>query len=188
MLRRYAMLAAILSGTEEEVGREVLEKENELGELYRDIILDHYRSPRGRHEVDHPNIVNEGQNPVCGDDIEMSIRMKGDVVEDLGVHCVGCAISVASGSMLAEVARGKTIAELKQIAAAVKLMLTSGEHSEKVDLGSLSDLEVLEGVKNFPVRVKCALLAWVTLVEGLERYEKGEEGKKPSTTEEEEPA
>ena len=161
----------------------MLEKEKELGELYREIILDHYRSPRGRHEVDHPNIVNEGQNPVCGDDIEMSIRMKGDVVEDLGVHCVGCAISVASGSMLAEVARGKTITELKMIAAAVKQMLTSGESSEEVDLSVLSDLEVLEGVREFPVRVKCALLAWVTLVEGLERYESGGEGEHISTTE-----
>ena len=162
----------------------MLERENELGELYRDIILDHYRFPRGHKDVDHPNIVNEGQNPVCGDDIEMSIRMNGDVVEDLGVHCVGCAISVASGSMLAEVARGKTIAELKQIAAAVKQMLTTGEHSDDVDLGSLSDLEVLEGVRNFPVRVKCALLAWVTLVEGLERYENGENSDHVSTTEE----
>lgn len=166
----------------------MLEKEHELGELYRDIILDHYRSPRGRHDVDHPDIVNEGQNPVCGDEIEMSVRMNGDVIEDLGVHCVGCAISVASGSMLAEVARGKTIAELKQIAAAVKQMLTSGEHSDEVDLGSLSDLEVLEGVRNFPVRVKCALLAWVTLVEGLERYEHGEDNEHVSTTEEDKPS
>ncbi|MFH0882692.1 MAG: SUF system NifU family Fe-S cluster assembly protein [bacterium] len=162
----------------------MLEKEHELGELYRDIILDHYRSPRGRREVDNPDIINEGQNPVCGDEVEMRVRMNGDVIEDLGVHCVGCAISVASGSMLAEIARGKSISELKQIASAIKQMLTNGEPSDAVDLSELSDLEVLEGVRNFPVRIKCALLAWVTLIEGLERYENGKNENHVSTTEE----
>lgn len=158
--------------------------EQDLSELYRDIILDHYRSPRGRHEVKDPDIVNEGQNPVCGDEIELHVRMNGDVVDDLGLHCAGCAISVASGSMLAEIAKGKTIAELREIAAAVKALLTTGDVSEEIDLGELSDIEVLEGVRQFPVRIKCALLSWVTLVEGLERYEKGATDVEPSTTEE----
>jgi len=160
----------------------VLEKEHDLGELYREIILDHYRSPRGQKEITDPDIVNEGQNPVCGDEIEMKVRMKGDIVDDLGIHCAGCAISVASGSMLSEIAKGKSIPELKKIAAAIKAMLTGGEVDKEIDLGELSDVEVLEGVRQFPVRVKCALLAWVTLIEGLERYENGQSGSEAATT------
>ncbi len=161
----------------------MLEKENDLGELYREIILDHYRSPRGHKHVDHPDIVNKGQNPVCGDEIEMHVRMREDVIEDLGVYCTGCAISVASGSMLAEVAKGKSISELKTIAGAIKQMLTTGETDGSVKLSELSDLEVLEGVRDFPVRIKCALLAWVTLVEGLEQYQNGEPEPRVSSTE-----
>lgn len=157
--------------------------DDHLDEMYRDIILDHYRSPRGRKDVDHPDVVNEGMNPSCGDEIEMKVRLKGDTIEELGVHCAGCAISVASGSMLSEIAEGRTIAELKTIAAAVKGMLTTGVVPEEVDLESLSDIEVLEGVRQFPVRIKCALLAWVTLVEGLERYEKGDSVESASATE-----
>ncbi len=150
--------------------------EQQLDELYRDIILDHYRSPRGRKEIEDPDIVHEGLNPSCGDEIEMKVKMDGDRVARMGIHCAGCAISVASGSMLAEIAEGKTISELKQIAAAIKAMLTGDEGAEElaeeVHLEDLSDLEVLEGVKQFPVRIKCALLSWVTLVEGLEEYHK----------------
>lgn len=161
--------------------------DHQLDEMYRDIILDHYRSPRGRKDVEDPTVVNEGMNPSCGDEIEMKVRLKGDTVEELGVHCAGCAISVASGSMLSEIAEGRTISELKTIAAAVKGMLTTGEMPEEVDLESLSDIEVLEGVRQFPVRIKCALLAWVTLVEGLDRYEKGEPADGTTTTEAETP-
>jgi nitrogen fixation NifU-like protein len=155
-------------------------QDHQLDEMYRDIILDHYRSPRGKKEVDNPDIVNEGMNPSCGDEIEMKVKLNGDVVEELGVHCAGCAISVASGSMLSEIAEGKTISELKEIASAVKGLLTNGEFPEELDLDEYGDIGVLEGVKKFPVRIKCALLAWVTLVEGLER-QKGEQAQ--STTE-----
>ncbi|MCB2198299.1 SUF system NifU family Fe-S cluster assembly protein [bacterium] len=161
--------------------------DHQLDEMYRDIILDHYRSPRGRKDVADPTVVNEGMNPSCGDEIEMKVRLKGDTVEELGVHCAGCAISVASGSMLSEIAEGRTISELKVIAAAVKGMLTTGEVPEEIELDELSDIEVLEGVRQFPVRIKCALLAWVTLVEGLERYEKGGSGENASTTEDANP-
>lgn len=161
----------------------MFENGKELSELYRDIILDHYKSPRGRHDVRDPDIVNEGHNPVCGDEIELRVRMDGDVIDDLGLHCAGCAISVASGSMLAEIAKGKTIEELRQIAAAVKALLTDGNVPEDIDLGELSDIEVLEGVRQFPVRIKCALLSWVTLIEGLDRYQNGSRESQPATTE-----
>lgn len=146
-------------------------QDQQLDEMYRDIILDHYRSPRGRKEIDNPDIVNEGMNPSCGDEIEMKVKLNGDVVEQLGVHCAGCAISVASGSMLSEIAEGKTISELKKIAEAIKSLLTDGEITEDMDVDEYGDIGVLEGVKKFPVRIKCALLAWVTLVEGLEKQQ-----------------
>lgn len=156
----------------------------QLSEMYRDIILDHYRSPRGRKDVDDPDIVNEGMNPSCGDEVELKVKLQGDRVEKLGLHCAGCAISVASGSMMAEIAEGRTITELKEIAAAVKGLLTTGEVPDDVELDELSDLDVLEGVKQFPVRIKCALLSWVTLIEGLERYQRGEEVEGITSTEE----
>jgi len=147
--------------------------DGDLQELYRDIILEHYHYPRGHKHVDAPDIHNEGKNPVCGDEIELEVKLNGDVVEQVGVHCVGCAISVASGSMLSEIVEGKSIGEVKRIAQVVKAMLTGGDLPEGVDPADLGDLEVLQGVRNFPVRIKCALLAWTTLVEGLENYESG---------------
>ncbi len=140
-----------------------------LNEMYRDIILDHYRHPRGHREIDHADVSNEGKNPSCGDELSVKLKLNGDIVEQVGVHCAGCAISVASASMLSEVVEGKSIAEVKQIAAAVRAMLT-GESGLPDDM-DLGDLDVLEGVKQFPVRIKCALLAWATLVDGLERAE-----------------
>jgi nitrogen fixation NifU-like protein len=134
--------------------------------LYRDVILDHYRNPRGKHKLQHVHVHNEGKNPVCGDEVEVDVELDGDKIKDLSVSCAGCAISVASGSMLYEVIKGKTLAEVKKIAGIVKALLKGEEFdAEGIDLG---DLDVLEGVNQFPVRIKCALLSWVTLVDALE--------------------
>ncbi len=151
-----------------------------LDELYRDIIMDHYRSPRGHKKIQDANLQNEGQNPSCGDEIEVSLKIADDKVEDIGVECAGCAISVASSSMLAEIIKGKSLTEVKRIASAIKAIL-KGENdlAENTDLG---DLEALRGVKNFPVRVKCALLSWTTLIDAIESWEHGKIIK-PSTTE-----
>ncbi|PKK83153.1 MAG: SUF system NifU family Fe-S cluster assembly protein [candidate division Zixibacteria bacterium HGW-Zixibacteria-1] len=137
---------------------------DQLSDLYRDIIMEHYRFPRGHHHVDNPDIANQGQNPVCGDEIEIKLKMAGEKVEDISVNCVGCAISVASGSMLAEIIEGKTLPEIKKIAEVVKKLLKGEDIDEKHDLG---DLEALRGVKKFPLRVKCALLSWTTLVDAI---------------------
>jgi len=158
-------------------------QENQLNEMYKDIILDHYRSPRGRKEVENPDVENEGYNPSCGDEVEMQIKMNGDKIEKLGIHCTGCAISVASGSMLGEIVEGRSIEEVKKIAVAVKSLLTDGELPKEIDLDELGDIEVLEGVKQFPVRIKCALLAWVTLVDSLKNIEKGNKEKGVVSTE-----
>lgn len=150
-----------------------------LDELYRDIIMDHYRYPRGRKEVADADVVNSGQNPVCGDQIKISIKVSEGKVEDIGVDCMGCAISVASGSMLAETIKGKKLDEVKKIARTIKAILKGEPTVEDIEIG---EWEALSGVKNFPVRVKCALLSWTTLVDGIEALEKNETAK-ISTTE-----
>ncbi len=139
-----------------------------LDDLYRDIIMDHYKSPRGKKDIHDADFVNEGKNPVCGDEIEVSMKVEGGRVHDISVQCMGCAISVASGSMLAETIKGKSVDEVKKIARAVRAILKGEEPDEKIELG---DLEALEGVNRFPVRIKCALLSWSTLVDGLEAWE-----------------
>jgi nitrogen fixation NifU-like protein len=141
-----------------------------LDSLYRDIIMDHYKYPRGRKNLEKADVTSEGKNPVCGDEIEMKLRLDGDKIDDISIECLGCAISVASGSMLADTIKGKTLEEAKKIAAFIKAILKGDEPEADFDLG---DLEALEGVKNFPVRIKCALLSWTTLIEGLENWENG---------------
>ncbi len=141
-----------------------------LDEMYREIILDHYRSPRGRKPLDDATLTAEGHNPSCGDDIRLEIELKDNILRDVHVDCKGCAISVASGSMLAEAVKGKTFAEVSELARTIRLML-KGELTDPP--GDIGDLGALAGVRQFPVRIKCALLAWVTLIEGLDKYAGG---------------
>lgn len=148
--------------------------EDQLADLYRDILMEHYRYPRGKRDLPEADIKNEGQNPVCGDEIEIKVKLDNGKVSDVSVNCMGCAISVASGSMLAELIDGKTLSEIKEIADYVKAMLKGEEIKGEFDLG---DLEALRGVKKFPVRVKCALLSWTTLVDAIKAREKGEVAK-----------
>jgi len=154
-----------------------------LDDMYRDIILDHYRSPRGKKPLEKADIVSEGSNPSCGDEIDLQVEMRDGAVADVHVGCQGCAISVASASMLAEASKGMSLPELKKLAAAVRETL-KGE-SDCIPK-QFEDLEALKGVKQFPVRIKCALLAWVTLIEGIENFENGKISSKEiskSTTE-----
>lgn len=141
-----------------------------LDDMYREIILDHYKAPRGKKPIDKVDISSNGHNPSCGDDIVLKVDVDHDTVKDIHVDCKGCAISVASGSMLAEYIKGKSIDEVKKIAEAVRLML-KGENIDLPD--DIGDIDSLQGVKKFPVRIKCALLAWMTLIEGLKSYEAG---------------
>ncbi|HBC45722.1 MAG TPA: SUF system NifU family Fe-S cluster assembly protein [candidate division Zixibacteria bacterium] len=149
-----------------------------LDDLYRDIIMDHYRYPRGKKKLPDADIRNEGQNPVCGDEISVALKLADDKVEDISVECQGCAISVASGSMLADIIKGKTLSEVKVIAAAIKAILKGEEPPSNINLG---DLEALSGVRKFPVRIKCALLSWTTLIDAIETIEQGQESKVSST-------
>ena len=155
----------------------------ELNSLYRDTVLDHFRSPRGHKPLDRIDLAREGQNPVCGDKIELSVKVSDNNVEDIEVHCKGCAISVASASMLAELLPGKSKAEVLKLAEAFKQMMHGHPPPPDLDMG---DLDALEGVKQFPVRIKCALLAWMTMIDAL-RDDAANKGTAPSTTSTEEP-
>jgi len=148
-----------------------------LDDMYRDIILDHFRSPRGKKKIDNANITSEGQNPSCGDEIDVQLRTQDGKVEDVHVSCQGCAISVASGSMLAELIKGKSLAEVTHIAELVRKMLKGELDELPKELEELGDIDALQGVKQFPVRIKCALLSWITLIEGVKNFENGNSDK-----------
>ena len=144
----------------------------QLDDMYREIIMDHFRAPRGKNPLPQFDIRSTGANPSCGDNLQMEVSVGDGKVKDIHVGCQGCAISVASGSMLAEIIKGRSVEDAKRIAELVRRMLKG----EEVDIpDDLEDLDALSGVRKFPVRIKCALLAWVTLIEGLENYESGED-------------
>ncbi|MGM9999313.1 MAG: Fe-S cluster assembly sulfur transfer protein SufU [Candidatus Bruticola sp.] len=140
-------------------------------DLYRQIILDHYSRPRHNCHLENPTITTEGNNPTCGDEIELDLKLENGVITDVGFVGEGCSISVASSSMLADTIKGKPIEEVLKIAHAFKARLLSHENeeaakqAEEVDIG---ELEALDGVKDYPVRIKCALLSWNTLLSALE--------------------
>jgi SUF system NifU family Fe-S assembly protein len=153
-----------------------------LDQMYREVILDHYRSPRGHKPLDRSDVTSEGQNPSCGDEIEMKLKLNGhDEIEDVYCDCKGCAISVASASMMAELLKGRKLEDVEKIAQTVRRLLKGEDIEVPEDLG---DVDALKGVRKFPVRIKCALLAWVTLLEGLKNYHNGNNGKAVATTEE----
>ncbi|MDZ4723160.1 MAG: SUF system NifU family Fe-S cluster assembly protein [candidate division Zixibacteria bacterium] len=142
-----------------------------LDDMYREIILEHYRSPRGKKQVARVDISSDGINPSCGDEIALRVEMNQGNLADIHVDCKGCAISVASASMLVETVKGKSFEDARRIVEAVRSMLKGeGIAPEIQDLG---DLNSLSGVQKFPVRIKCALLAWVTLLEGMRNYSAG---------------
>lgn len=141
--------------------------EPQLEDLYREVILDHYKSPRNRGTVPDPDIVAEGMNPLCGDEVEITLCLNDGTIQAVRFQGVGCSISQASASMMTEEIRGKSLAEAEHLVAAFKGMM-QGDHS--VALEELGDLEALQGVRRFPVRVKCATLAWNALQQGIEEY------------------
>jgi nitrogen fixation NifU-like protein len=133
-----------------------------LDDLYRDVILDHYSHPRNKGTLEPAGITGEGANPLCGDELRLSLLVRDGVVRDVRFDGKGCSISQASASMMTERIKGRPVEEVARLIAAVKAMMR-GEPSGE-DLG---DLEALQGVRRFPVRVKCATLGWVTLEHAL---------------------
>ncbi len=126
--------------------------------LYKEIILDHYRAKKNRRRMEDADLVREGANPSCGDDIELFLKLDGTTIEDCSYEGVGCSICVASANMLCEGIRGKTIDEARELGVKFRTMLTQDGPADFPE--EAEDLEAMQGVKKFPVRVKCALLAW----------------------------
>ncbi len=139
-----------------------------LDDLYREVILDHYRNPHGAEEVDNPTVAVEGHNPLCGDELHMHLDIADGVIRRVHIEPRGCSISVASASMLAQQLEGAPLADAVTLKETFQAVMKGGEWPDGFDPG---DLEALEGVKNFPVRIKCALLAWMTLEQALADFD-----------------
>jgi nitrogen fixation NifU-like protein len=141
-----------------------------LEDLYREIILDHYRTPRNRGELECPPAHKaEGHNPLCGDEITVFALVDNGVLSDVKVSGQGCSISQSSASMMTQAIKGKTLAEIQALVHRFKVMMSIEEEPEDSPAAEvkMGDLEALQGVVKFPVRIKCATLAWNTLVEAL---------------------
>jgi len=152
----------------------------ELDDLYRDTILDHFKNPRGRKELDRIDAEHKGYNPICGDQVTIKAKFGNGYLEDIAVDSQGCVISVASGSMLAELLPGKSLKEVQKIAEAFRDMMHGKELPDDIDFG---DLDALEGVKKYHSRIKCALIAWITLNDLIKARQENETPVSPSSTE-----
>ena len=148
-----------------------------LEELYKEIILDHYRNPRHQGELECPPAhKTEGFNPLCGDEVSLTFLIEEDSIKELRIAGQGCSISQASASMMAAAIQNKSIEEVRDLSREFKAMMSI--HEETISTAdqepvspvalTLGDLEALKGVVKFPVRIKCATLSWNTLLTGLD--------------------
>ena len=142
---------------------------NDLDDLYRDPILDHRRHPRNPDPVESPDLVGHAVNPFCGDEVDLQIVFDNGYVSRVGAQGRGCSINQASASMLSEAIRGKTVEEIVEVSGLFKSMMR-GPDPTGDEFKRLDDLRALSGVRQFPVRIKCALLAWSALEEAIEAY------------------
>lgn len=140
---------------------------SDVRELYQEVILDHGRNPRNFGPLDDANRNAEGYNPLCGDRLALHLRVENDVVVEARFEGSGCAISTASASVMTQVLKGKTVAEARELFARFKALVTSSM-DDVPDTATLGKLAVFAGVREFPVRVKCATLAWHTMDAALE--------------------
>jgi len=143
-----------------------------LDDLYREIILDHHRNPRNRGALDTPPALHAvGHNPLCGDEIEVFLSVADGMVTDVRIGGSGCSISQSSASMMSQAVKGKPIADVQALVRRFKGMMSipddEGNPIEPDESVALGDLEALQGVVKFPVRIKCATLAWNTLLDAL---------------------
>jgi nitrogen fixation NifU-like protein len=139
----------------------------DLKDLYRDVIVDHNRNPRNFREMPDASAHAEGFNPLCGDRLTLYVRLDGERIGDVSFQGSGCAISVASASLLTESVKGRTVAEAEQLFTRMHELLTRQDATG--DPAELGKLAALSGVREFPARVKCASLCWHTLDAALHR-------------------
>ena len=139
----------------------------QIGALYQELILDHYRRPRNKGEVANADETVLIKNPLCGDEISVQVRYEGDSIADVGFSGRGCSISQASASMMTQLVKGKSIDDIDTLRARFREMVMGDKSA--ADDGTLGSLRALSGVARFPARVKCALLAWSALESAMAR-------------------
>ncbi len=139
----------------------------DLNDLYRDVIVDHNRRPRNFRPMPDADRHAEGFNPLCGDRLTLFVKLDGETITDVSFQGSGCAISVASASLLTESVKGKSLPEAERLFSTMHALLTKDDAG--VDLAALGKLGALSGVRDFPARVKCASLCWHTLDAALHR-------------------
>jgi nitrogen fixation protein NifU and related proteins len=137
---------------------------SDLRDLYQEVILDHNRVPRNFGKLPNANREAEGHNPLCGDRVRVSLHVEGDRIEDIAFQGSGCAISTASASLMTEALKGRTVEEARRLFHGFHDLLTTGGDAD--DLGKLA---VFAGVREYPIRIKCATLAWHAVQAALEQ-------------------
>ena len=141
-----------------------------LDDLYQEVILDHYRNPRNEGEIADPHVSSRGFNPFCGDEVVLAMNLDNDQkVESVAFRGQGCSISQASASILTVLVKNKSLPEAEALSQLLRELLRGKELSDD-ELDQIGDMEALQGVSQFPIRVKCALLPWATLDDGIADY------------------
>jgi nitrogen fixation NifU-like protein len=144
---------------------------SELSELYQQVILDHNKKPRNFRKLEHANHSAEGYNPLCGDHLTIYLDLEGEAVKEIAFEGSGCAISKAAASMMTQAVKGKSREEAEALFGEFHSMVT-GELDEEKEANQLGNLKIFAGVRDFPVRVKCATLPWHTLQAALNKQDR----------------
>lgn len=140
----------------------------DLDDLYQEIILEHYKQPKNQGIIPEASIEVDGRNPFCGDEIKLTLKVIEGVVEDVKFNGSGCAISQASASVMTEHIKGKKVSEIRELFQEFAQMVRGEEH-EHQHIGDMNELSAFQGVSSYPTRVKCAMLAWNAMKDGIER-------------------
>ncbi|WP_411953759.1 Fe-S cluster assembly sulfur transfer protein SufU [Alkalibacillus sp. S2W] len=145
---------------------------NNLDTLYRQVIMDHYKNPRNRGQIEGDHLSVELNNPTCGDRIDLQLKIENGVVQDAKFEGEGCSISLSSASMMTQVIVGQTVEDaLKMSQMFSDMMLGEDMEGYEFNLDELGDIQALQGVAKFPARIKCATLAWKAMEQGVEKEE-----------------
>ncbi|AVK85849.1 SUF system NifU family Fe-S cluster assembly protein [Lysinibacillus sp. B2A1] len=139
---------------------------NNLDQLYRSVIMDHYKNPRNKGSIENDAVTIDMNNPTCGDRIHLTLKVTDGIVEDAKFDGEGCSISMSSASMMTQLVKGKKVEEALELAEIFSKMMMGEEYGDKYDL---EDVEALQGVAQFPARIKCATLAWKAMEKGVKQ-------------------
>ena len=135
-----------------------------LDQLYRSVIMDHYKTPRNKGVIETSSVTVDMNNPTCGDVIHLTMIVENDTVQDAKFEGEGCSISMASASMMTQMIKGRTTEEALALADTISQIMLGNDYDDSIDLG---DIEALSGVAKFPARIKCATLAWKAMEQGV---------------------